>query len=263
MKYICDREDHCAANIHIKDSGVEGSLGARRSASSILAAAAEVEDHLLDEHRDNGLPITGEWPSNRAAPDELIDSGDRELLYCRSPGSLACRIRDTASTMARSRLVTAFTLGALSLGLCTAALGQAIVVGSKGFTEQLLVAEMTVELLRVRGFNAHKGTGFATTGLRTLQEGGIIDLYWDYTGTSLTTFNHVTEKLSPDEGYERVKALDAQRGLVWLAPSKVNMRRADAAARRISSISDLAARVREGEGLKLASTLEFLNRTDG
>src|SRR5215216_5766771 len=41
------------------------------------------------------------------------------------------------------------------------------------------------------------------------------------------------------------------------------MRRADAAARRISSISDLAARVREGESLKLASTLEFLNRTDG
>src|SRR5829696_4411883 len=35
------------------------------------------------------------------------------------------------------------------------------------------------------------------------------------------------------------------------------------ASRRISSISDLAARVREGENLKLASTLEFLNRTDG
>src|SRR5829696_4411885 len=90
-----------------------GAWDARRSASSIFAAAAEVEDHLLDEHRDNGLPITGEWPSNRAAPDELIDSGDRELLYCRSPGSLGCRLRDTASTMARSRLVTAFTLGAL------------------------------------------------------------------------------------------------------------------------------------------------------
>src|SRR5215207_10733241 len=171
--------------------------------------------------------------------------------------------------MARSRLVTAFTLGALSLGLCTAALGQAIVVGSKGFTEQLLVAEMTVELLRVRGFNAHKGTGFATTGLRTLQEGGIIDLYWEYTGTSLTTFNHVTEKLSPDEAYERVKALDAQRGLVWLAPSKVNntyalaMRRADAAARGIDSISDLATKLRGGDSMRLASTAEFITRSDG
>ena len=126
----------------------------------------------------------------------------------------------TLKSSARSRLLTAFTLGVLSLGLCTAALGQAIVVGAKDFTEQLLVAEMSVQLLRAHGFNAHKGTGFATTGVRTLQESGIVDLYWEYTGTSLTTFNHVTEKLSPDEGYERVKALDAQRGLVWLRPRR-------------------------------------------
>src|SRR3954470_14937633 len=157
----------------------------------------------------------------------------------------------------------------MSLALYSAALGQAIVVGAKDFTEQLLVAEMTTQLLQASGFSAHKGTGFGTAGVRTLQESGIIDLYWEYTGTSLTTFNQVTEKLSPEETYERVKALDAQRGLVWLAPSKVNntyalaMRRADAAARRIRSISDLAARVREGEGIKLASTFEFLSRTDG
>ena len=62
-------------------------------------------------------------------------------------------------------------------------------------------------------------------------------------------FNRVTEKLSPDEAYARVKALDAPRGLVWLAPSKVNntyalaMRRADADAKGISSISDLAKRI--------------------
>src|SRR5829696_7734745 len=37
------------------------------------------------------------------------------------------------------------------------------------------------------GLNPHKGTGFATTGVRTLQEGGIVDVYWEYTGTSLTT----------------------------------------------------------------------------
>ena len=72
----------------------------------------------------------------------------------------------TLKSCARSRLLTAFTLGALSLGLCTAALGQAIVVGAKDFTEQLLVAEMSVQLLRAHGFNAHKGTGFATTGVR-------------------------------------------------------------------------------------------------
>jgi osmoprotectant transport system substrate-binding protein len=171
--------------------------------------------------------------------------------------------------MARSRFLAAFIGAGVSLALHSAALAQAIVVGGKEFTEQLLVAEMTTKLLQANGFSAHKGTGFATTGVRTLQESGIVDVYWEYTGTSLRTFNQVTEKLSPGEAYTRVKALDAQRGLVWLAPSSVNntyalaMRRADAAARDIASISDLAAKVRGGEGIRLASTAEFLTRSDG
>jgi osmoprotectant transport system substrate-binding protein len=171
--------------------------------------------------------------------------------------------------LAGLRLVSALVFAVLWVGAHSASRAQAIVVGAKEFTEQLLVAEMTFRLLQDHGFSAHKGTGFATAGVRALQESGIIDVYWEYTGTSLVTFNNVTEKLRPDEAYTRVKTLDAQRGLVWLAPSKVNntyalaMRRADAAARRIRSISDLAAKVREGEGIKLASTLEFLSRTDG
>jgi osmoprotectant transport system substrate-binding protein len=83
---------------------------------------------------------------------------------------------------------------------------------------------MTVQLLQAGGLSTHKGTGFATTGVRMLQERGIVDVYWEYTGTSLTTFNQVTEKLSPDQAYARVKALDAQRGLVWLAPSRSTTR---------------------------------------
>jgi len=63
--------------------------------------------------------------------------------------------------------------------------------------------------------------------------------------------------------------LDAPRELVWLAPSKVNntyalvMRRADADAKGISSISDLAKRIQAGEVLRLACPLEFPNRADG
>ena len=152
--------------------------------------------------------------------------------------------------MTSSRIFAVLAWAALSIGLCSAAAAQAVVIGAKEFTEQLLVAEMTAQLLRASGLNPHKGTGFATTGVRTLQERGIVDLYWEYTGTSLTTFNHVSEKLSPDEAYARVKALDAERGLVWLAPSKVNntyalaMRQADAATKGISSISDLARKLR-------------------
>src|SRR5215216_5201045 len=135
-----------------------------------------------------------------------------------------------------SGLLAILAYAALSVGLCSTAVAQAVVIGAKEFTEQLLVAEMTAQLLRASGLNPHKGTIFATTGVRTLQEGGIVDVYWEYTGTSLTTFNHVSEKLAADEAYARVKALDGERGLVWLAPSEVNntyamaMRRAAAAA---------------------------------
>jgi osmoprotectant transport system substrate-binding protein len=167
------------------------------------------------------------------------------------------------------RIIAVLSWAALSLALCSCAAAQAIVIGAKEFTEQLLVAEMTAQLLRARGFSPHKGTGFQTAGVRTLQERGIVDVYWEYTGTSLTNFNYVSEKLSPEEGYARVKALDAKRGLVWLAPSNVNntyalaMRRAGAATKGISSISDLARKVRAGNEYTLACTVEFVTRADG
>jgi osmoprotectant transport system substrate-binding protein len=171
--------------------------------------------------------------------------------------------------MITSKLVAILAHTVLWLGLCSPATAQAVVIGGKEFTEQLIVAEMTAQLLRASGLSPHKGTGFATTGVRTLQERGIVDLYWEYTGTSLTTFNHVREKLSPEEAYARVKALDAERGLVWLAPSKVDntyglaMRQANAASKSIRSISDLALRVHAGDVHRLASTVEFITRPDG
>src|SRR5215204_4737772 len=171
--------------------------------------------------------------------------------------------------MTSSKIFADMAWDDITVGLCPAAASQLVVIGAKEFTEQLLIAEMTAHHSSASGLNPHKGTGFATTGVRTLQEGGIVDVYWEYTGTSLTTFNHVTEKLSADEAYERVKALDAERALVWLAPSKVDntyalaMRGADAARKGISSISDLATKVRAGDVHILASTAEFVTRADG
>src|SRR5215210_2504146 len=133
------------------------------------------------------------------------------------------------------------------------AFAQALVVGGKDFTEQQLMAEMTSQLLRAKGFTINTRIGFATSGIRREQEAGLIDVYWEYTGTSLITYNNVSEKLGTQEAYDRVRELDARKGLVWLSPSKVDntyalaMRRADAAARGIASISSLAAKVRGGE----------------
>jgi osmoprotectant transport system substrate-binding protein len=151
----------------------------------------------------------------------------------------------------------------------TSALAQTLVIGGKNFTEQYLIAEMTSQLLQEKGYTTRTRTGYATPGIRREQETGQIDLYWEYTGTSLVTFNNVTEILEPQEAYTRVKALDAAKGLIWLSPSRVNntyalaMRRTDAAQRGITSISDLAARIRQGETLRFACNTEFYIRPDG
>ena len=157
----------------------------------------------------------------------------------------------------------------LSASIPPAALARSLVVGGKEFTEQLLMAEMTSQLLTAKGFQVETRTGFDTSALRQAQEAGRIDLYWEYTGTSLREFNKVTEQLNPAETYNRVKQLDGQKGLVWLEPSRVNntyalaMRRADAMAKGISTISDLATKVLQGERVVFASNPEFFERSDG
>ena len=157
---------------------------------------------------------------------------------------------------------------ALMLGAATAS-AQTIVVGGKNFTEQQLISEMTAQLLRAKGFTVDKRAGLGTAAVRQAQEAGQVDVYWEYTGTSLITFNKITDKLDPAATYAKVKELDAAKGLVWLDPSKANntyalaMRKADASAKGIKSISDLAGKVKGGDNLKLASNAEFYARPDG
>ncbi|MBA2411435.1 MAG: glycine betaine ABC transporter substrate-binding protein [Burkholderiaceae bacterium] len=158
----------------------------------------------------------------------------------------------------------------LALSMTSAAvLAQNIVVGGKNFTEQQIMAAMTAQLLKAKGFNVDVKAGMGSAVLRQAQESGQIDVYWEYTGTSLITYNKFTEKLSPADNYKKVKELDAAKGLVWLTPSKANntyslaMNADDAKKHGIVTISDLANKVKGGTKLNLASNAEFYARPDG
>ena len=153
--------------------------------------------------------------------------------------------------------------------LATSALAQEITVGGKNFTEQLLITEMTVQLLENHGYDVNKVDGMGTALVRQAQENGEVDVYWEYTGTSLITFNKVTEKLSVRETYDRVKELDEAKGLVWLNPSRANntyalaMRKEDSANKGIASLSDMAAAYNNGDDLSMGVNSEFPQRPDG
>ena len=162
--------------------------------------------------------------------------------------------------------ILAFAAGALLVNL---AMAQNIVVGGKNFTEQQIMSQMTAQLLQAKGFKPDVKAGMGSAVVRQAQENGQIDVYWEYTGTSLITYNKINDRLSPADTYAKVKELDAAKGLVWLNPSKANntyslaMNTDDAKKQGIVSISDLAAKVKGGAKLTFASNAEFYARPDG
>src|SRR5215203_6086087 len=93
----------------------------------------------------------------------------------------------------RAFLAGAF-IAILAVRVPIAALTQTVVVGGKDYTEQLLIAEMTNQLLTSKGFNVEVRSGYSSTGVRQAQEAGVIDLYWEYTGTFFFEDTATTEK---------------------------------------------------------------------
>ena len=170
--------------------------------------------------------------------------------------------------MKKTRLL-ALAAATLLASVATSSLAQTIVVGGKNFTEQQIMSQMTAQLLQAKGFKPDVKAGMGSAVVRQAQENGQIDVYWEYTGTSLITYNKINDRLSPADTYAKVKELDAAKGLVWLNPSKANntyslaMNADDAKKQGIATISDLAAKVKSGAKLTFASNAEFYARPDG
>ncbi len=108
----------------------------------------------------------------------------------------------------------------LFAGFAQAAEKPVIRIGARVFTEQTLLAEITSQYLRTKGYDTRVTGGLGSNLARSAQESGQLDLIWEYTGVSLVAYNHVDEKLDSEQSYARVKELDAKKGLVWLSPSK-------------------------------------------
>lgn len=158
-------------------------------------------------------------------------------------------------------------LVASALLSATSAYAQEVRVGGKNFTEQLLVAEITNQFLTAKGMDVEKRDGMGTSVLRAALENDQLDVYWEYTGTSLVTFNKVEDKLSAEDTYNKVKELDAKVGITWLNPSAANSTYAIAVRasddKGLSTISDMAAAYNGDAGLKFGVNAEFPKRPDG
>jgi len=169
---------------------------------------------------------------------------------------------------------SSFLLGCVLLfaGFAQAAEKPVIRIGARVFTEQTLLAEITAQYLRTKGYDAQITGGLGSNLARSAQESGQLDMIWEYTGTSLVSYNHVTEKLDSQQSLARVTELDAKKGLTWLPPSKFSNTYALALPEKIAAqypqihtISDLDRALRDEakNNPLVALDTEFANRSDG
>ncbi len=145
-----------------------------------------------------------------------------------------------------------------------------IVVGGKGFTEQLLLAEITGQYLTSKGYDVELKTGMGTSLVRKALENNQVNLYWEYTGTAFLSFHKNKFANQPaEEIYAAVKAKDAKAGIVWLNASAANntyalaVRQADAESKGLKTLEDLATKLNSGDKLILGCNIEFYKRDDG
>ena len=143
-----------------------------------------------------------------------------------------------------------------------------LVVGSKNFTEQVILGEMIALMLEEEGLSVDRklnlgGSFICHNALTT----GQMDVYVEYTGTALTAILKEDVVHDPAQVYRRVSEEYERRfGLAWGAPLGFNntyalaMRSDEAARLGIRAISDLADHQDE---IRTGFGHEFLEREDG
>jgi glycine betaine/choline ABC-type transport system substrate-binding protein len=166
-------------------------------------------------------------------------------------------------------LSVAAALTAVAIIVAGPASGRAdvVVIGSKNFTEQVILGELLAQAIEAEGgvgverkFNLG-GTFVCDRAIRS----GDLDAYVEYTGTAVTAVFH--EQVSHDarRAYERARDLYARAGLTALDPLGFNntfailVRAADARALGLTTIEDLQRVDQWTPGFGY----EFLQRDDG
>lgn len=145
-----------------------------------------------------------------------------------------------------------------------------IVVGSKNYTEQLILGNMLEQLIEGNtdiNVETSLNLGGSQIAFNAIKSGSI-DLYVEYTGTAyVNLFNINDGNTNTDEVYNTVKEIfDKDLGLELLKPIGFNNTYAMAVTKEIAEKYNLQ-KVSDLEGISgellLGPTIEFANREDG
>src|SRR6202158_843067 len=162
-----------------------------------------------------------------------------------------------------------FAFAALATAGCRAQRGETIVIGSKNFTEQIVLAELFAQQIEAHStLHVERRVNLGGTLLcHQALVAGKIDLYPEYTGTALTAVLNEPPQNDPSAVFHRVQEQSRARFAVEVMPPlgfnntfAMVVRGDDAAKLHLRTISDVAAyapKWRAGFGY------EFMERPDG
>ncbi len=151
--------------------------------------------------------------------------------------------------------------------------GATLTVGSKEFTEQLVLCQVTALALRSAGATVREKCGLqGSNTTRAALTSSSIDMYWEYTGTAWINYLKETEPIGdPAAQYTAVAEQDLAKNKVkWLAAAPANNTYAIAVKTTtmqqlgIKNLSDYAA-LAKSDPAKASTCVasEFAGRSDG
>lgn len=142
-----------------------------------------------------------------------------------------------------------------------------IKIGSKDFTESLILGEVYADALEQAGFKVERKLNLGSNIVHTSLVNGDIDLYPEYTGTGLLSILKEAPKFDSKEVYNEVsKQYKEKFKLIWLEPSSANDAQGLVISKKASdkynihTISDLQ---KNASNIRFASQGEFDKREDG
>jgi osmoprotectant transport system substrate-binding protein len=100
--------------------------------------------------------------------------------------------------------------------------GNTIVVGSKLDTEAQVLGRLMAVQLEAKGYTVRTKIPLGGTNIiRTALTSKRVDVYWEFTGSGLNLLGQPPIG-DPQAAYAKVKELDADKGVTWLPPARLN-----------------------------------------
>lgn len=174
-------------------------------------------------------------------------------------------------TVAKRLLVLVITLAIFATLALTGCSGSkqsdAVVIGSKDFTENLILAELYALALEDNGFTVDRKLSLASSAVHTALVNDEIDLYPEYTGTGLLSVLKLDMETDPQKVYDTVKAAyEDQFSVTWLDYSPANDGQGLVISKKASDqygITTISQLQQKSPNIRFASQGEFDERDDG